>query len=605
MGGGRGGGPHRGVHVPFAGMIGLGSTSELLTGGLSLAAAGIVGEELAFLPQSIGGAEAAALGNAQPWINLRLGSLAFGRAAGFSGENLLGLLGGGNPRPPNWMARLGLGPTQALSILQNFGIAPQSETQGKGIIQSVAGMQFQGALSGLPLPMLESSAAQMARYGLIAPTREGIGGYATQLQHVMSRAVQEGMDRAAVLKSIDAGVAMAAQSGGLGVSMGRTASFLSSFAMLPGGRTGEIGLRFGAHVQQALGQVTHAPIQTIAFASVLQGLNTPGKLRTYFDRIEPGFYESVMSNPVGRQQLSEYFTAVQSGDTFSASRLMSDLLRSSGASGAAISTAMFTNNPVVNAFPAGTPQGVVTRAGVLGVSTVQLNAYQLQQTQRQNARIVESAARMHGMDPRLAVAMAMQESSLGLNMGPSSAGALGLMQIMPATGRAYGATRADLMNPAKNAMVGTAYFQHLLHEFGGSMEMALMAYNLGDSPFHAAEIRAGRPGAPGGATAAFNRARTYAEQVLNRYYALEGPDAAHEANMPHGLLASTAAAQAGMMMGSRTSAAEMNVLVYRINAGLDQVIQGARTFAATIEHAQRTMSQGGVPNGLLTSGSLP
>jgi len=68
----------------------------------------------------------------------------------------------------------------------------------------------------------------------------------------------------------------------------------------------------------------------------------------------------------------------------------------------------------------------------------------------------------------------------------SPAGALGLMQVMPATGREtarrIGATLPSaraLLNPEKNVMIGSAYLKQVLDRFDGSFSMAAAAYNAG------------------------------------------------------------------------------------------------------------------------------
>lgn len=61
----------------------------------------------------------------------------------------------------------------------------------------------------------------------------------------------------------------------------------------------------------------------------------------------------------------------------------------------------------------------------------------------------------------------------------SSAGALGLMQIMPATGAMYGASPTDLQDPTTNRRVGTEYLTYLLNKYGGDKFKALVAYNEG------------------------------------------------------------------------------------------------------------------------------
>jgi len=79
-------------------------------------------------------------------------------------------------------------------------------------------------------------------------------------------------------------------------------------------------------------------------------------------------------------------------------------------------------------------------------------------------------------------AVIAQESS-GRASVVSSAGAVGLMQIMPATAKEIaaelGVTEYDLTDPATNVRFGTHYLLKLLKEFGGDVELALTAYHSG------------------------------------------------------------------------------------------------------------------------------
>lgn len=68
----------------------------------------------------------------------------------------------------------------------------------------------------------------------------------------------------------------------------------------------------------------------------------------------------------------------------------------------------------------------------------------------------------------------------------SSAGALGLMQLMPATGREAGKKIGmtikhprELLDPKKNIRIGTSFLTSLLRRYSGSLPMAAAAYNAG------------------------------------------------------------------------------------------------------------------------------
>lgn len=60
----------------------------------------------------------------------------------------------------------------------------------------------------------------------------------------------------------------------------------------------------------------------------------------------------------------------------------------------------------------------------------------------------------------------------------STAGAMGLMQLMPATARRYGVT--DVWDPAQNLTGGASYLRDLLDLFKNDLRLALAAYNAGE-----------------------------------------------------------------------------------------------------------------------------
>jgi soluble lytic murein transglycosylase len=101
-----------------------------------------------------------------------------------------------------------------------------------------------------------------------------------------------------------------------------------------------------------------------------------------------------------------------------------------------------------------------------------------------HASIIRQQAAAKHVDPALVAAVIYAESKF--EPRPSSAGAQGLMQILPATayylahlsgGSSF--TASDLATPSINVAYGTYYLRYLLDHYNGNELLAVAAYNGG------------------------------------------------------------------------------------------------------------------------------
>jgi soluble lytic murein transglycosylase-like protein len=107
--------------------------------------------------------------------------------------------------------------------------------------------------------------------------------------------------------------------------------------------------------------------------------------------------------------------------------------------------------------------------------------------------------------PTALVRAVVAAESAGDPRAVSSAGAIGLMQLMPGTAASLG---VDPWQPRENLRGGITYLGSLLRAFDGNTRLALIAYNAG--PQHARQVRAGR-------AVAYRETRQYLAAIGARY----------------------------------------------------------------------------------------
>jgi hypothetical protein len=138
---------------------------------------------------------------------------------------------------------------------------------------------------------------------------------------------------------------------------------------------------------------------------------------------------------------------------------------------------------------------------------------------RQAQPLLRDAARSQGVDYELLKALIVAESGFDPK-AVSPKGAIGLMQVMPATAERWG-VRGDakqsiekkLADPQLNVRTGTRYLRHLMGLFPDRLDLALAAYNAGEGAVQRAGNRIPN----------YRETQNYVKTVMHLYAMLKPP----------------------------------------------------------------------------------
>ncbi|MGA9529261.1 MAG: lytic transglycosylase domain-containing protein [Terriglobales bacterium] len=121
---------------------------------------------------------------------------------------------------------------------------------------------------------------------------------------------------------------------------------------------------------------------------------------------------------------------------------------------------------------------------------------------------IEQAAARHNVDPNLVRSVIKVESNFNPN-AVSRKGAMGLMQLMPATARSLKVSNP--FDPEQNVDAGVRHLRQLLDSYGGNVQLSLAAYNAGAG---AVARSAGVP--------RFAETRNYVRRITDLYAGADG-----------------------------------------------------------------------------------
>lgn len=468
----------------FAGPVGIAA-------GLTAATAGAIYEA----PNAISDFYGLSHKGAQAYLNLRRNTGAFGVNSGLNSTRLRQTLFNGR-KVPAFESNLGIGPEDAVRMLQNYGISPLSTHEAVGNIKYIAGMRYKAGLAGLGDKTYEGLANTQTTLGINRKE------FSKEIGEATGAAVVQHMDRASVLRDILQVLKQNAATGGF-ASVKSAVHLYNRMASsgAPGARTGAMQMGLNSNLSHTLGNMGNNPVTAMPLYRAIQahgGLTTKAQEESFFGK---DYYAQLNKTAGGRRYLQDilaaqspyvkmrfagealqgnhnrYLNLVSPYTAFHGSNQARSDLGRSASTGATIPQIVALKSG--SSHPA-TSIGHTVRGKLATASPAVMAA-------------IHSASKATGVSPSVLYGIFGGESSF--NSNAVNRGHAGLGQMSPAALKQVGMNGADMSNPQTAALASAKYYKYLYKQFSGVKDSgkreidALIAYYWGIG--HKKQILAG------------------------------------------------------------------------------------------------------------------
>lgn len=436
----------------------------------------VAGGALAFSPQIMASAFGGYYGASNPYRQLGAGAYGMARAGGFNGDQFLSnLTNNGSAQSIAMRAQLasvGLGSTDAMAMMQQYGIGSKSQAGFIGNATALGSMALDPNLGNVDQSQLIAFQRMVAGGGIQSG---GITGVSNQLSDLLANATARGLDKSQMIQSMTNSLQVVAGSGGLGANTYSAAGFTaasfsvdnmaarsgSSAAAWTAGATSEGNNVFGSQLSGAVFMRAAAGIRTSEdLARVIGGQamlqlsasgNTAGQ-QQIANMLDPSTPLSIKAQLLGNMATNDP-SAMYSINASAAGYF--------GGGNAAVQNSIIANLAHVDLGTAyNTGAGIANQSSSYLKGSDSYYATKLADMGIPKDKIatIVAAAKAAGVSPIMLAGQWKVETGKGWNGANSSAGAQGPFQFMSATWKMKGVGMGGNVQNFSDAAYGAARY---------------------------------------------------------------------------------------------------------------------------------------------------